>query len=297
MASSGRQKRQKKQDQFDCLSDDILLLIINKLLTAKALIRLSLVSKRFFSLVFKAHSVSVNLYQRSSREHLPKTQNPCAILSRFQQMKHLYFRICAREPPEGDGSGFFGSVAVFRSQSHFEFCHLLIAESLNQSNPSVSAGVDAIHGLGDQSSESALKMLGSLYGMIRTIVLEYEMLESIVFSDDLIKLKVVMMGKEQIARLRTSTNGISNVRTLAYSVPTLRLGELGYTMKDVLFVRGIAENQNVEEVVMDVPFLNQSDFKDWQVFNGAVKVLMDKISTGENKIGKEVTVDINEVRD
>ncbi|XVF42718.1 hypothetical protein PTKIN_Ptkin01aG0386700 [Pterospermum kingtungense] len=216
MASSSHRQKKQDQDQFDCLSDDLLLFIINKLLEAKALIRVSLVSKRFFSLIFKTHSVSVDLYLPSG--HLPKGQNPCFILNRFQQLKHLHVRFCAREPSERDSHDLF-----------------------------------------------------------RGVVLEYEMLECVVFSDDFRKSKVIMMGKEQIARLRNSSNGISNVRALAYSVPNLHLRELGYTMKDVLFVRGIAENENAKEVVIDVPFLNQSDFKDWQVFNAAVQVLMDKI--------------------
>ena len=64
MASSHQEPDSKlaiEQDQFNRLPNDLVLIIINKLLHAKTLIRLSLVSKRFFPLVFQTDSIFVDL--------------------------------------------------------------------------------------------------------------------------------------------------------------------------------------------------------------------------------------------
>ena len=216
MASSHQEPDSKlaiEQDQFNRLPNDLVLIIINKLLHAKTLIRLSLVSKRFFSLVFETDSIFVDLKLLDGFPN-SNSQNLSAILQRFQQIKNLLVGVCANpsaDKPLESGT-FLRSVAAFGS--HFEFYHLLIAESLNQSNPSVVNGIDVMQYLSNENFKhvltflsSSLKLASMMHDLIRGHVLERKMLESVVFSDNCVGRKVIM-GKKQIARFR-SNQGVS----------------------------------------------------------------------------------------
>ncbi|OMO51730.1 hypothetical protein CCACVL1_29624 [Corchorus capsularis] len=59
---SHTQDEEMKQDFFQRLPDDVVMLIINKLIRMKTLFRFFLVAKRHSSLVTKTHSLFVDLH-------------------------------------------------------------------------------------------------------------------------------------------------------------------------------------------------------------------------------------------
>ncbi|XVF04819.1 hypothetical protein REPUB_Repub05bG0118200 [Reevesia pubescens] len=322
MASSYQKQESQhemKQDQLNRLPDDVVLLIINKLFHLKTLLRFSLVSKRYSSLVSQTDSLFVeldnnepgflgrvggflkNLVAKFTRASSPNildsdSQKVYAISHGFQQIKHLHVHLfdkaSAVEPLE---TGTFSrSVAAFGS--NFEFCHLLMATSVNQSNPSVVGGNDDMHGFTNIDLELLVKMLIQMLknalkkqNCIRKFLLKCKMLETVVFSDDFLGENFIM-GKWQIARLEGYQNQVladpAELCVFVTYVPTLDLPESGYTMNNVMFVSVIPDDQDAENVEvmdaeaaeepMDVAFLNDSDLKKWDVFEEAVRQIVNE---------------------
>ncbi|OMO90581.1 hypothetical protein COLO4_19045 [Corchorus olitorius] len=258
MASNLKQEDEEeiKQEQFQRLPDDVVMLIINKLIHMKTLIRFSLVAKRYSSLVPKTHSLFVDFYipppPTSFMGHLggflrnlvakfrrapnPITQKLSVLKDGFKQLKHLHLHYGVN-PSAAAVSLQSGSCnkweSVYGSKSQFETCVCLMASSVvnhdqsNNSNPSVA------------DSDPA------------------ELLAWVV------------------------------------NVPTLVLPKSGYTMNDVIIILASPDDDQDHEAVevmdaeeddgkLELAILDGSVLKKWQVLDEAVRVILDDDKLEEN---------------
>ncbi|OMO86135.1 hypothetical protein CCACVL1_09800 [Corchorus capsularis] len=243
MASNLKQEDEEeiKQDQFQRLPDDVVMLVINKLIHMKTLIRFSLVAKRYSSLVPQTHSLFVDFYTppppTSFMGHLgaflrnlvakfrrapnPITQKLSLIKDgTFKQLKHLHLHYGTVNPSAAvslqSGSSCNKWVSVYGSKSQFETCVCLMASSVlvnqSNSNPSVAGNSNTNSDMLAYHNEDPelfldlfimmLKHLRERNDIIREVVLDCKTLETVVFTDDKILGGNFIMGKELIARLQ-----------------------------------------------------------------------------------------------
>ncbi|OMO51690.1 hypothetical protein COLO4_37558 [Corchorus olitorius] len=241
---SHTQDEEMKQDLFQRLPDDVVMLIINKLIRMKTLFLFFLVANRYSSLVTKTHSLFVdlhtptflgrlgdflgNLVAKFKRAPTPIVPSPInqkisAIEHGFKQLKHLHLHFGDNYVSPSKPNRFCRSVTLF--WSHIKLCHLVIATSVNQSNFDLDGPVGSSNGDGMDDFIGAEKIYYNLcpYG--------YDCF----FGGD-----VFIMGKEQIARLQSNEEQVSaNPATLqlSFSVrPKLHVPKSNYTMTNVAFV-------------------------------------------------------------
>ncbi|OMO51731.1 F-box protein [Corchorus capsularis] len=172
-------RRMGTEDNFERLPDDVVMVIINKLIHMKTLIRFSLVAKRYSSLVPKTHSLFVELHTVTPPPTFlgrvggflsnlvakfslrlrgassvprpspsPMAQKISLLKQGFQQVKHLHLHIGASASFKMQTASFKQWVAVGGSQSHFEMCVCLMASSVScNSNSNSNPSGNGNHGI------------------------------------------------------------------------------------------------------------------------------------------------------
>ncbi|OMO60920.1 F-box protein [Corchorus capsularis] len=193
----------------------------------------------------------------------PMNQKLSLIKDGFKQLKHLHLH-----------NGFNPSspcswkswVCEYGSKSHFETCFCLMASSVminhdqSNSNPNLSvAGTNSNSDINmlayhDEDPEyfldlfiKMLKHLRERHDIIRQVVLDCKLLETVVYIDDSVLGGNFILGKELIARLQgklevsNSDPDLDPVELLVWfvHVPTLLLPKSGYTLNDVICISAV----------------------------------------------------------
>ncbi|OMO51704.1 F-box protein [Corchorus olitorius] len=317
------------EDNFERLPDDVVMVIINKLIHMKTLIRFSLVAKRYSSLVPKTHSLFVELHTVTPPPTLtflgrflrnlvakfrvpspsPMAQKISLLKQGFQQLKHLHLHIGASFKMKT--ASFNHWVAVGGSQSHFEMCVCLIASSLScnsNSNSSSNSNSNRILGSCIEQPEilltsftQLLKYQSERHELIRQLVLDldHKMLETLVFTDDDSKGSFIM-GKDEIARLqgKQEVSDPSELLACLLHLPTLDLPQSGYTMNDVIILAAFPVDQDRELLLVDAEkedekmesyILDHSVLNTWKVFVEAMGHIFNEDFLNDNMNPKFVS--------
>lgn len=253
-----------RQDYFDQLPDPLLVLIFNKILDAKTLVRCLAVSKRFNSLISQTDAVFLPLppqknkptkLVRSFLRFLHKIvskkprnahrnvfyHSPCEVLKGFNELKSLHLEL-----PRCKGEmGFAGKDSLLKWKAEFgsnlSNCVILGANSLKKEkiakNDNLAKENDNQNALSDDDLKlrivwmiSCLIAASARHYLLKRVVSDFPTLTNVVVSDGDRRGKV-LIGGEELAELRSeSVSGDSSDVALESSLERSLIPDLGMKM-------------------------------------------------------------------
>ncbi|XP_055962258.1 uncharacterized protein LOC126686710 [Mercurialis annua] len=305
-----REKLKGAENYFDCLSDDEVLYIINKLPNLETLLRLSVVCNRFSSLVSKIDSITIARVNLSTSPPSSKFGTVLkfftnlvfgqsvairdfpfkTVLNKFQEIKHLRVEI---DLPKERVAACFGS--------HLDVLVYLHAGSIKESD-SFSSDVKYVNQtmdlfrpeLIDSSSEylkSMLSLSAGWHGLVRNLIQDLHNLRSLIISSS--PNAIFVLGEEQLATLRNNSNDLKDNTTIAVNVraiqvPILELKSCGVIMENVFIAVLTNQKFKLDSELKLVDGVDNHAI-DWRISKEAIGEIVDKIKKNEGLTVKKIS--------